>query len=1003
MTPPQDLPPPADAGGDAKRGLPPTFVLEEPPGTDPEARYRTLMERMPDAILIFGHDFEIYYANPAALRMFGAEHEDQLVGRPASDFAHPAYERGTERNVELWDDLSGGDHSSELIALRLDGTEFEVRVTLIPTMWGGRPAMQSLSRDVTAENRARTDRARYQERIRGILESSLEGVVGLDTDGTCTFVNRSAARAVGCPSDEIVGRSWHELFHHSHPDGTPYPAEECPVMMAIRDGHPGEAELDWYWRSDGTAFPVQIWSQPVVEDGVVTGAVLNFRDISERITAHDELAASEQRFRAVFDGASTGMALTGLDGTLLAVNAALERLLGREPGALKGMNVRDLMHPDDVVPISAAYVEVVQGRRDTYEVEKRYLHVDGSLIWARLRVSAIRDDAGRLLFTVTMIEDVTAERLAADAMAHSERRFRSAFHDLGTGMVLANVDGTLLEVNRSACELLGYRNDELVGRNWLDSVHIDDLPMVVTAAYRLLDRELVSSASEHRAIRRDGREVWMISTASLLEEEGSSPVFLMQMQDITERKRAEAELSFDATHDQLTRLPNRVVVLERLTVALSREPEGRASVAVLFVDLDHFKLVNDSYGHDVGDEVLVALAERLGRTAGPDALVARFAGDEFIVLCESCPGATYAIELADRLAAAIAEPLVVEAGEVQLTASIGIAFGHSDDLDPDLVLRDADLAMFEAKARGRARSTVFDDALRGRARYRLETARALRLAIEREELVLHYQPVVEMRSGTMTGVEALVRWEHPDRGLISPAEFMPVAEETGLVVSLGAWVLDESCRQGAAWAADPEVGPVVVSVNLSARQFNDDALVPRVTRALQASGLPPQLLCLEITESAVMDDVTHTGEVLAQLRGLGVALSIDDFGTGYSSLSYLKQFPVDALKIDRSFVDGLGSESEDTQIVTAVVHLAHALGLTVVAEGVETAPQLEVLRNLGCERVQGYLIARPQPGPDLIAWLHGRRAAAAGMAGAAPVRPTSPSPSARSLAGRRHS
>jgi EAL domain-containing protein (putative c-di-GMP-specific phosphodiesterase class I) len=230
---------------------------------------------------------------------------------------------------------------------------------------------------------------------------------------------------------------------------------------------------------------------------------------------------------------------------------------------------------------------------------------------------------------------------------------------------------------------------------------------------------------------------------------------------------------------------------------------------------------------------------------------------------------------------------------------------------------------------------------------------------------------------------------------------MPVAEETGLVVSLGAWVLDESCRQGAAWAADPTVGPIVVSVNHSARQFNDDALVPRVIRALESSGLPPELLCLEVTESAVMDDVDHTGEVLAQLRGLGVALSIDDFGTGYSSLSYLKQFPVDALKIDRSFVDGLGSDSEDTQIVTAVVHLAHALGLTVVAEGVETVPQLEVLRGLGCERVQGYLIARPQPAGDLIAWLHERRAAAVLAAGAEPDRSTASGPSTRSLAGRR--
>jgi diguanylate cyclase (GGDEF)-like protein len=431
-------------------------------------------------------------------------------------------------------------------------------------------------------------------------------------------------------------------------------------------------------------------------------------------------------------------------------------------------------------------------------------------------------------------------------------------------------------------------------------------------------------------------------------------------------RRAFGEAVHQATHDALTGLPNRTLVIDRLTHALARARRNPCGLAVLFVDLDRFKVVNDSLGHSVGDEVLVQVAERLKGAVRPGDTVSRLAGDEFVVVCEDVLDEADLVRLGERMAHAIARPLSLYGRETIITASIGIALASPETTAEDL-LRDADVAMYRAKERGRSRIELFDQAMRIRMLDRLETEHALRLAVQQGRLALHYQPTVCLTTGRVLSFEALVRWRHGERGLVSPNDFIGLAEDTGLIVPLGRWALETACHELASWRAmRPELEPLQVSVNLSAGQFADPHLVAMVSAALEASGLPPDHLWLEITESVLMEEAAATIDTLRALRALGVRLSIDDFGTGYSSLSYLKRFPVDVLKIDRSFVDGLGVDPEDQEIVTAIVSLARALGLGVVAEGVETAEQLDEVRRLGCNSVQGYYLGKPEPADKVL-------------------------------------
>ena len=554
-----------------------------------------------------------------------------------------------------------------------------------------------------------------------------------------------------------------------------------------------------------------------------------------------------------------------------------------------------------------------------------------------------------------------------EALRTSEEKFRSAFDYATIGMAIVSPEGRWLQVNRSLCEIIGYSEPELLASNFQEIAHAEDLANVHENLDHLIEGKINSYQNEQRYVHKSGREVWVHVGASVVHNtEGHIPHLIFQIQDITDRKRAEEQLHHDAFHDALTGLPNRALFMDHAKMAIqrSRRDENRI-FAALFLDLDRFKVINDSLGHMVGDQLLVGIARRLETCLRPGDTVARLGGDEFTILLEDLLETEDAIEIAERVQEIVTQPFNIGGHEVCTTASIGIApstigYDHADDL-----LRDADTAMYRAKLLGKKRHVMFDKAMHERAMKLLQLEIDLRRAVERQEFFLQYQPIISLAAGDISGFEALIRWQHPERGLVPPDEFISIAEETGLIIPIGQWVLREACRQMQEWRRQlPSERALTMSVNLSGKQFSQPDLTEQIATILRETGLPPSCLKLEITESMVMENIDTAIGMLTQLRALGVELSIDDFGTGYSSLSYLHRFPINTLKIDRSFVSRMLDNTENEEIVRTIVTLARSLEMNVVAEGVETRGQLEQLRALECDFGQGYLFAKPLPVAD---------------------------------------
>ncbi|HYY87911.1 MAG TPA: EAL domain-containing protein [Chloroflexota bacterium] len=563
-------------------------------------------------------------------------------------------------------------------------------------------------------------------------------------------------------------------------------------------------------------------------------------------------------------------------------------------------------------------------------------------------------------------EAIQLLRARMGALGRSEQRFRSLVSNARDLIVIVDVDGAIRFCSPSVGRVLGHAPVGWGSSDLFGHVHPEDVPQARGLIAQTLGAPAAATRSSELRLRHaDGSWRHFEVLLTNLSADPAVGGVLGTFHDISERKAFESELRHQAFYDGLTGLPNRTRLLDLLEQALRRAHRQRQPVAVLFLDLDNFKVVNDSLGHKAGDLLLGHVARRLESALRGSDTAARLGGDEFILLLEGLNGPGDARAVADRVAQVLRAPFLVEGREVFVTASMGIALSR-DGEDPESLVRTADLAMYQAKSSGKAGYAVFEPQMHVRARRRLEIETDLRHALDRGELRVCYQPIVRLESGGIEEVEALVRWQHPQRGLVPPSEFIPIAEETGLIVPLGRWVLDQVCRQARAWqAAGGSAAHLTVSVNLSARQFQDPQLVQDVATILREADLPPSELKLEITESAAMLEAEATEKVLRALKALGVQLAIDDFGTGYSSLAYLKRFPVDTLKIDRSFVARLGEDPQDTAIVRSVVALAQALGLSVTAEGVETPVQQAQLRLLGCDYGQGYLFSRPLAADEL--------------------------------------
>jgi diguanylate cyclase (GGDEF)-like protein/PAS domain S-box-containing protein len=530
------------------------------------------------------------------------------------------------------------------------------------------------------------------------------------------------------------------------------------------------------------------------------------------------------------------------------------------------------------------------------------------------------------------------------------------------------IEGRCLYISPSVEDVLGYPR-----RQWLEErglwdrlLHPDDSDRVVSNEAECA-RSGEKLVQEYRLRATDGRDVWIRDEMTVVfdRQTGADPLFYGVFLDVSDRKRMETELERLALFDPLTGLPNRALFADRLRQVLARRGRQTAT-AVYFLDVDRFKRINDSLGHAAGDDVLREVAERLQSVVRPEDTVARFGGDEFTILCESVGGVLEAVSIADRLQRPLSNPLRAGGAELRLSASIGVAIAEpSDSGDGQHLIEDADAAMYRSKERGGARTELFDSAMRDNAVRAMRIEQELQRALEHGELRLYYQPGVDLATGQMTGAEALVRWEHPQRGLIVPEMFLNVAEETGLIVPLGAWVIGEACRQLAEWQSRPETAHLHLSLNLSARELTHPDVVSSVLSCVRESGIDPRSLTIEVTEHTAMADGDTGFRALRDLSNEGIRVAIDDFGTGYSSLEQLRRMPVDIVKVDRSFVSGMVDNSTDRELVAAVVGMGRALKLCVVAEGIETTEQADALRELGCDIGQGFLFSRPLPADQL--------------------------------------
>jgi len=699
----------------------------------------------------------------------------------------------------------------------------------------------------------------------------------------------------------------------------------------------------------------------IVVLAIVTTRVVGRRAAQTVDQVTELLERNEARFRAMVRDSNDIMAIVDTHGRLVYASPATERILGLDIEPLIGTDVFDLLHPDDREQALGGFHLTAAGR-EADRIEVRLRHADGGWRVVEAVATNLLDDPA-VEGIVISARDLTDRRRAEADLREAQERFRSAFEHAPIGMALTSVDGRLFRVNRALVQILGRGEAELLASSIHDLSHPDDREICRDAMDRLMAGDTSSCQLEQRYVHHDGHPVWVAVSTSVVRDVTDEPLYLVtQIEDIGERRASGEALAHQAVHDPLTGLPNRLYFVERLGRELTRAEQRHERIAVLFLDLDRFKVVNDSLGHSAGDRLLVAVADRLSTTMGPNDVVARFGGDEFTILCQNVTSEETAELVAERLAEAIARPVALIEGEVFVTASVGIAISGSVNDTPETLLRNADTAMYRAKDLGRDRAELFDAREHHRAVDDLRTGNALHRAIERGEMRVHYQPMIKLDDGSLFGFEALIRWEHPERGLVPPMEFVPLAEETGLIVPLGVWALEQACRQAMIWYdAAPDAPLLSMSVNLSPRQLAEPALPNEVARVLHESGIQPSALWLEITESTLMRDAESALSALGALRALGLHLAVDDFGSGYSSLAYLQRLPVEALKIDRSFTAGVGVRKDSTAIVHAVVSLARALQLSTVAEGIETRDQFQQLRAMGCELGQGFLFGPARP------------------------------------------
>ncbi|MBP2298770.1 sensor domain-containing protein [Azospirillum picis] len=806
-----------------------------------------------------------------------------------------------------------------------------------------------------------------------------EGVWDWDLRSDTLYLSPRFKEFLGLPpGDANRPADWLSLVHSEDVEWLHASFEAQMVGLTVpfqiehrvrRSGMPNDGQTEWRW--------LVCRGMAVMDDaGEPIRLVGSVADITDRKHAERELRRSEERYALAAAASNDGLYDWDLLTDRIYYSPRWASLLGLSAGDLGDHPLEwlDRIHPQDRCIVTDAIDRLGRSPGSegdaAFQVEYRMHDAAGVIRWMACRGIAVLDPDGKPVRLVGSQADVTDRKTAEQRLRQSEERYALAAAGAADGLWDWHLDSGEVYYSPRWKAMLGFEEAELADTvdEWLQRVLPGDLDGLRTAINLHLSGERPHLQHEFRIRRKPGDEMWMLVRGLAVRNEAGSAVRIAgSMTDITARKKAEQQLLFDAVHDTMTGLPNRTLLLDRIGQALDRNRRaGAQPFAALIIDLDRFKSINDAFGTSIGDRVLRLVAKRLDASRRVGDTLARLSADEFGVLLDGLDDAGEALETAERMARAICRPIALEEHDLVLTASIGVALSQTGYERAEDMLRDASLAMYRAKSGGRARLDVFDANLRRQAMNAMRMEADLRAALEQGQFCLHYQPIVHLESGIIAGFEALMRWNHPDRGLVPPGEFIPLAEETGLIAPMGRWALVEAIRQLAAWQRRfPRPAPLFMSVNVSFRQFRDDDMVGLVRDLLDELPVPPSSLKLELTESVLMEKPDECRLLMQSIRDMDVRLSIDDFGTGYSSLAYLHRFPVDTLKIDRSFIRALSTGDGSAAIVQVIAGLATILRLDAVAEGVETADEAVYLRGIQCKYAQGFHFARPAP-PEAV-------------------------------------
>ncbi len=806
-------------------------------------------------------------------------------------------------------------------------------------------------------------RSRWQQDL--FANASSDVMYLLDAEGHLSWWNRRVEETCTLPAADLPGASALRFIVEAD-----RPAVQSAITAALRDG---SAEVEARVLTVNGAIYHHFRGSRAENDGVVYIAGIG-RDISERRAQEQALRLSETRLREAQAMAHLGSWELETATAQCYWSEEIYRMFGIPNTRPPGLDtLRDVLHPDDWPQLSCIVDTAMQHGEPAHSTF-RILHGDGTPRWIDCRVDIVLDEAGQVARLVGVVQDVTEQRRYQDRL----RQSATVFDSTAEGVFITDAQAHILDINPAFTEITGYRRDEVLGKTpgmWRSERHDQGF-------YDTMWREVATTGRWQGEIwnrRKDGSVFPEWLTISAVQDgDGRITNYVAVFADITSIKRSQEELEHLAHYDALTGLPNRLLLQARLKHAVAHAQRSRMHMAVIFMDLDRFKNINDSFGHPVGDELLREVAGRLVHCVRLDDTVARIGGDEFVLLLENISHPNSAAVVAEKVQVAFTEPFEIDGHAVHVTASMGICTYPRDGDDTATLLRNADAAMYRAKDEGRSTYRFYTEELTTNAFERVLLESSLRQALLANQFYLVYQPQVDMRDLRIVGIEALLRWRHPELGIVGPAKFIPVAEDSGLIRPIGEWVVRTACAQARRWLDDGfEFGHI--AVNVAGPQLQRDGFVEVVRAALQEQALPPQRLELEVTENFIMHESAGSVSQLAGLRELGVGLAIDDFGTGYSSLSYLKALPIDKVKIDQSFVHDIPGDPNDMAISRAIIAMASSLNLAVIAEGVESPAQADFLLAQGCTQAQGYLYSRPLEASELVHWLRERPAPAAAM------------------------